>query len=259
MVRYIELLETEGPYLRFEKLSQSEPDLLITLRSAGDMAREELRRSFLSSHFSSLRMVKQVHSRRVVWAEDLDEERRVEADGVLSLDSGIAPAVTVADCMPIFLFGGETGETGAYGGGDGAATGSSAMPAVRAVLHSGWKGTGIAKEALKMLRKRTGMPPSDFVAVLGPSIRSCCYRVDEERANLFSSLWGENAVRRIEGESPAYYLDLLGANIDLLEQFGVRDIRVVDACTACESRFGSFRREGPESFTHMLAMIAHLQ
>lgn len=105
------------------------------------------------------------------------------------------------------------------------------------------------------------LPAAAFTAVLGPSIRSCCYQVDEARAELFRSRWGEKSViRRDDQDGQARpYLDLLQANISLLADAGVEDLRVVDECTYCNTDHGSFRREGPELFTHMLAMIGYFK
>jgi hypothetical protein len=176
----------------------------------------------------------------VLWAaggEPLEEAtERPDADGLLSTDPGTTLGVTVADCMPIYLFG----------------------PGITGMLHSGWKGTGIVSEALRLIRRELSIEAAQMTAVLGPSIRSCCYEVDGERAELFSSMWGKDAVR-VEPGGGAFYLDLLRANLDLLQAEGVEEIRVVDACTMCDASFGSFRREGPETFTHMLAMIGYLQ
>jgi hypothetical protein len=169
----------------------------------------------------------------------------VEADGMLTDRRGDVLGVTVADCMPIYLF--------AAGGRDAAENGHAP---VFGILHSGWKGTGIAAEALRMLETERGIAAHSVTAVLGPSIRSCCYRVDRERGEYFASSWGEEAVRR-DGE--AWYLDLVAANTGLLRSAGVEDIRVVDSCTMCEERFGSYRREGSEGFTHMLAMIGYFK
>jgi copper oxidase (laccase) domain-containing protein len=70
---------------------------------------------------------------------------------------------------------------------------------------------------------------------------------------MFSAAYGESAVARTsEGDCS---LDLRGANVALLEGAGVEDIAVVGDCTCCSRALGSFRREGPERFTRMLAYM----
>ena len=118
--------------------------------------------------------------------------------------------------------------------------------------HSGWKGTGIAAEAVRLIGAEFGIPPDRIGAALGPCIGPCCYDVPEDRAELFSREWGDDSVRRADGK---WYLDLARANVSLLEREGVSRIVAADACTSCTDALGSFRREGPQRFTRMLALI----
>lgn len=202
----------------------------------------------------------QVHSRKVL-AVDRWCPPAAPADGMVSGDREITLSVTVADCLPVYLF--DT-ETGAFG-----------------LLHSGWKGTGIVLEALKLMAKRWGSRPEALAVVLGPCIDSCCYKVDRERAAAFEKEFGvihaggfntppfrerlliapereafplKPVTRREESpDGPAWYLDLKAANIRLLTAAGVRNIVVCGDCTFTDERFGSFRREGRE-YTRMAAL-----
>ncbi len=220
-----------------------EPTLLMTLRAAGDMLcgeeggeegckRQRALLAELGASGKDMPTLRQVHSHRVVWTDETAGPGDA-GDGLLTTAAGVIPGVTVADCMPIFLF--------------------AAGTPLRGVVHSGWKGTGIAAEAIRRVGERLGVAPYDITAVLGPSIGPCCYRVDEGRAEEFSRLWGGEAVRRHHG---APHLNLPAANLALLREAGVKDVRRVAECTVCGREYGSFRREGPENFTHMLAMIA---
>jgi len=152
-----------------------------------------------------------------------------QGDGMVSFSADIVLAVTVADCLPVFLLDTENG--------------------CWSVLHSGWKGTGIVLKALEIMR-RAGTRPEAVAAVLGPCIQSCCYRVDEERAKHFEAEFGPVARRDDSG----LYIDLQAANIRLLASAGVRHIAHCTDCTFTDERLGSFRREGPQSYTRMIAM-----
>jgi YfiH family protein len=174
--------------------------------------------------------LKQTHSRTVL-AVDGSNPPSVSADGMVTRDRNITLSVTVADCLPVFLF--DT-KSGAFG-----------------LVHSGWKGTGIAFNALVLMRERYGTNPSDIAAVLGPCIASCCYRADEERASVFEKKFGTESVRKTDG---GYFLNLKKANVRLLKDAGVKNIAVCGECTFCDERLGSFRREGSQ-FTHMAALI----
>jgi polyphenol oxidase len=218
----------------------------ISFAAAGDMA---LSRRF--SHPFRARLleelgvppgkafaVRQVHSRSVVVVGDEQPEELAsrEADGMITGRPDAFLSVTVADCLPIFLV---DRATGAFG-----------------VVHSGWKGTGIAREALRGMGVAFGTRAVDIAAVIGPGIGACCYAVPEERAAGFAAQFGLGAVRRAAGEEPR--LDLRRANIGVLRAEGVTDISVVTDCTRCTPFLGSFRRQGAADFTLMLAFIGRV-
>ncbi len=189
-----------------------------------------------------VRSVRQVHSRTVVEAAARpDAGQPVEADGIVTRDPRLLLTVTVADCLPVFLL---DRVTGAFG-----------------VVHSGWKGTGIAAEAVRLMAARFGTRPGDVAAAIGPGIGPCCYTVPSERCREFRERFGPDCVR---GGSR---LDLRRANTVLLEAEGVGSVSVVEECTGCSARLGSFRRQaagrpgdgghpdGAGRFTRMLAFI----
>jgi YfiH family protein len=172
----------------------------------------------------------QVHS-RVVLAVGNDNPLMTEADGMVARDRDITLSVTVADCLPVFLF---DARTGAFG-----------------IVHSGWKGTGIVERAIIFFKERWGTEPKDLAAVLGPCIGSCCYQVDAQRAACFEKEFGEEGVRKSSG---SFFLDLKAANIKILSETGVRNIAVCRDCTFTDERLGSFRREG-QGYTRMIALV----
>jgi YfiH family protein len=214
----------------------------ISLCAAGDMdpAREDVLpyrgRLFarLGIEASRVLRVRQVHSRTVVAAENSDMQRRAwpEADGMAAAGGPAVLAITVADCLPVFL---ADRATGAF-----------------ALVHSGWKGTGIAAEAVSLMGRAYGSRPGDIVAALGPCIGPCCYGVPEDRYRLFLEGYGSRAAFR--GSDGGFRVDLREANAVLLERAGTGGVFGVGDCTCCSPSFGSFRREGP-SFTRMIALI----
>ncbi len=156
----------------------------VSLESAGDMALS--RRGVLPCRaglFSSLGVsedsvfaLRQVHSRRiVVVADQLPHELvGIEADGMLTLRQDALLTVTVADCLPIVLVDTK---------GDGFG-----------IVHSGWKGTGIAAEAVRIMHEKLGALPQNLSVTIGPGIGACCYRVPRERAESFEAEFGPGSV-----------------------------------------------------------------
>ncbi len=180
------------------------------------------------------RAVTQVHSRCVLVVDGQAPAgtAAVQADGMVTSRADLLLTVTVADCLPIFI---ADRASGAF-----------------AIVHSGWKGTGIAVEAIHLMADRFGARPRDLAAAIGPGIGPCCYTVPRQRYEEFRERFGPGAVGEAWGE---FRLDLRQANVALLQAEGVRDIAVVDECTCCSPRLGSFRREGPVRYTRMLAFI----
>ena len=215
---------------------------LLSLKAAGEMGASggplsEARQSLLNEigvpreRFVSLH---QVHSRSVHVADA--DTYGADGDGMISSNRNLCLGITVADCMPIFLY---DRASGAYG-----------------LLHSGWRGTGIAVDAVRQLNNHFDSEPAELTALLGPCIGVCCYRVDEERASLFSSRWGKASAVKRDGD---WYLDMRQANIGLLRNIGVSQVIDAHICTACHSAFASYRREGPQQYTGMVALLGKLK
>lgn len=220
----------------------------ITFRNAGDMKfppetgiQQENRQNLYSvlgtdgsGQGYPLRL-KLVHSKKVFCCSPGNgtfPENLGEGDGIICPPDGGVPVVTCADCMPLYIY--------------------DTVNSYRAVLHSGWKGTGIVSYGIGLMKEKTS--PENLAVVIGPHIRDCCYRVDKARSEYFAGNFTPSAVKFRNG---GYYLSLLEANLFLLAQAGIpeENILVFDECTACNSLWGSFRREGPENFTRMAAFI----
>jgi polyphenol oxidase len=145
----------------------------------------------------------------------------IEADGHATRVAGIGAMALAADCLPVAL-GGEC---------------------AIAMVHAGWRGlaAGILEQGVLALRDLgvTG----EISAILGPGAGPCCYEVGPEVHAAFacdpfaqrSALGGGEA-----GGSP---IDLRAIARERLHAAGVADVRDVDACTICDSRFYSHRRE----------------
>lgn len=224
---------------------------VLSLKSSGDMGLSQGKRwkKFLLGMGidpSRAMSLKQVHSRRIVITGNQNDgsegdlpwpfpqQKLPEGDGLITAEKRAVLCVKVADCMPIYLF---DRESGAFG-----------------LLHSGWKGTGIAGEAVRLMKARFGTNPSNLTVILGPCIGPCCYYVDEERYRMFKEHFGENAVRSFRGQ---YALDLHMANITMLEGLGIDNITSVRDCSSCDTRLSSYRRDGADDFAGMLAVSGY--
>lgn len=168
----------------------------------------------------------QVHGTRVIvhgpgWEGWL---RSPHADGHVATDRATALAVTIADCVPVFM-----------------AHPSGAI----AVLHSGWRGTAarIVAEGIAAMGQ-CGCPASELRVHLGPAICGKCYEVSAE---VIRSLTGR------EQATPAK-VGLRVLIADQARELGVRHISVSASCTRCDN--GSFFSHRAGDAGRQLSVIA---
>lgn len=148
------------------------------------------------------------------------------ADGSATSVPLIGVMALAADCVPIVL------------GAQGAV----------AAVHAGWRGlaAGVLEEGVRALREVSGqrsgevsgqrseVRPAETVAVVGPCAGACCYEVGEEVHEAFDG----------KGRRGERMLDLRRIAHERLLDAGVDRVEHVQACTICDERFFSHRREG---------------
>lgn len=221
----------------------------MTLRSAGSMKfrwneKNENREKMLSKICSDFggKKISQVqldHTKLVFSVNDSSDTFEKIGDGIITKNPKLIPVVTVADCVPIFLYEPQTGFFG--------------------VVHSGWKGTGIVENAINLARQKYGCDAGKICVAIGPHIHDCCYIVNSERADYFVKNFSASCVRKVEndevfkgvlknwnyGSGPLYHLSLLEANLAVLKRAGIEEENIVVStdCTCDLEMFGSNRRE----------------
>jgi YfiH family protein len=146
---------------------------------------------------------------------DSEAQPEIEADGQATALLSLGTTVLTADCLPVAL------------GANGAV----------AMVHAGWRGlaAGVLEEGVRALRELDG--DGDLVAVIGPGAGPCCYEVGEE---VHAAFGGAHRV----ASPPARNIDLKAIARDRLLAAGVSEVRDLAACTICDERFFSHRREG---------------
>jgi len=201
-------------------------NLSISVGDDQENVRENRRRFFtsLGIDHSQLAFPLQIHSSTVQYADK--PGRYSQTDALVSDKQDVYLIVTVADCLPVFLF--------------------DPVRRVIAGIHAGWKGSSnnITRKVIQYMNERWSTDPADIIVYMGPSAGVCCYEVGEEVAQLFPL---EHTVPQSNGK---YHLDIPSFNLSELLGSGVlrKNIEHDDSCTICTpSSFHSYRRDGKKS------------
>lgn len=168
----------------------------------------------LREYSPRLATARQVHGNhvlvhRLTWEGWL---RGDAADGLVATERGIALAITVADCVPVFI-----------------AHPSGAC----ALLHAGWRGTAarILAQGVAELRK-AGLAARDLRVHLGPSICGGCYEVGPD---VYSQVTGRRAASNT-------CVDLRAVLAAQANDLGIHAVTISERCTRCDNdRFFSHR------------------
>lgn len=179
--------------------------------------------------FDGVSLSRQVHGARVARHATRHQGLLIQQgyDGHITAVQGLLLAVTVADCVPVYV---------AHRGGSG-----------WGILHAGWRGiaSGMLEEGIAALRGLAACEPEDIIMHCGISVCGSCYEVGPEvvRAVLQRSAEGTE------------HLDLRMAIAERAAAAGVGRISATEWCTVHGgARFHSHRRGG-EAAGRMAAFI----
>jgi len=170
--------------------------------------------------------VSQVHGKEVLVIEGRLPDRPVEADAIVTAQSGVAIGMMTADCQPVLLYDPVNKAVGA--------------------VHAGWKGAalGIVVETVMKMAELYGTDPAVLVASVGPCIGPCCYKVGW---NVLDEYMARHREADCFKEKDGLRMDITLANTLQLLGVGVRKENISDdaICTACNPElFFSYRKDG---------------
>ena len=207
----------------------------ISNRSFGDMrfgkiAEEEViknRKIFfeeLGIDISEVVVPTLAHGTKIKTVEAKDKGRGSTADGLITQDKNLYLMVTVADCLPIFIY--------------------DPILKIVGVFHAGWRGI-IGQIVLKAIEKfkTLGTDPENILVGVGPGICQKHFVVSNDVLNSFLEIYPfATFVRNNHG-----YVDLKKAVRKDLIRIGIleENMEISNTCPACENGlYGSFRKEG---------------
>jgi YfiH family protein len=169
--------------------------------------------SALLPYWQSRPAWKQVHQKNIVEVK-ASGEACFDTDGLWTAQKQIPIAVVTADCVPILFLKKNQKEIGA--------------------VHAGWRGTHqkIGPEFFSL----KGEKPGDWAAIIGPSIRGCCYSVSQEIVTQFEAITPGDSSRWLSKKQDQPFIDLGIINQIQLEDIGLHTITSVNECTRCSLR-----------------------
>lgn len=166
----------------------------------------------------------QVHSALAVEAGDWPDDRRPEADAVVTDRPGLVLGVLTADCAPLLFEDREAGVIGA--------------------AHAGWKGalSGVIGATVDLMEK-LGAQRSRIHAAIGPCIARRSYEVDLAFQQRFETADPETARFFAAGRPGHAHFDLEACCLARLAEAGVGQAEALGADTLSDpERFFSYRR-----------------
>lgn len=165
--------------------------------------------------------LKQTHSTIVI--ESPQWQSGIEADAIISQETGKVCAVLTADCLPVLL----CNENGRQ----------------VAAIHAGWRGLcdGIIEKTVAQL----SAIPENILAWLGPAIGPAQFEVGSEVRDAFMAHSADAAAAFQVGKPGHYFADIYQLARQRLNHSGVRQIYGGDFCTVSQpAHFFSYRRDG---------------
>ena len=181
--------------------------------------------SLIDPKNKKLKIINQVHSKKVVLINKINFDKKFEADGIITQDRNINIAVLTADCCPIFLFDDDS--------------------SFISCLHSGWKGCyfNIVENALKKIKK---IQPNvkKINAIIGPCLNKASFEVSADFKEKF--LKKKLSYKKFfikKNDKDKYLFDMRGLIIFQLKENNILKIEDIDLDTySNKDLFYSHRR-----------------
>ncbi len=215
--------------------SGSDTDQTITRRASACDA--------IGSSVAQLVCAKQAHDTNIAAVGARDGNRVFDGvDGFATDDPNVTLMAFTADCPTVMVF--------------------DPARKILGLAHSGWKGSclNVVASLIATMTDKFGANMSNASATIGPCAGGCCYEIKEDVAMQAeaSAVDASTVLRKATAESKLY-LNLPLMIAQQLEQCGIAPERIAlpSQCTICDTRFYSYRRQGPNAGqAALLAKIA---
>lgn len=174
---------------------------------------------------------------------DSRERALQNTDAMITNEPDISLTLLFADCVPIFFI--------------------DPVRRVIAIAHAGWKGTvrRIAANTIQHMVRNYNSEPEHIRSLMGPSIRSCCYEVDDTVIRQVDAVMEELQADHpvyLRQSNQRYLLDLQQLNRQIMIEAGIlpTHIEISNLCTSCHTDLFFSHRAEKGTTGRMAAWIA---
>lgn len=177
---------------------------------------------------------------KIILISSLDKGRIFKnTDGLITKNKNLYLAITVADCLPLYLYDRENKAIG--------------------LIHLGWRSVvdNVADKIIEMMKKKFLSNPQDVIAFIGPHIHNCHFEIKSDvisRFNLYKKF--------INRRNNRIYVDLGAIVKAQLLNCGLisNNIKISQECTYCKKdKYFSFRQEKVQDIQAMVSYIGMLE
>ena len=151
-------------------------------------------------------ILKQIHSNKVFDITNIP--KNYEGDGLITNKSNIALVTKSKDCNSIFII--------------------DTKNKIIGNIHSGWKGTlkSIITIAINQMKEKYNSVSKDIKIVFNPSIRECCFEVDNDVYDLFIKKYKDKSYyKKISNK---YHINLVKIIKDDAKNFSEETAGLID-------------------------------
>ena len=186
-------------------------------------------------------LLKQTHSSKVKIINTNNQNKIIEADGMITSLNNLVLGVLTADCAPIFIYDNKSKFV--------------------CCLHSGWKGAlnNISKNAIKIFDKNN-IKSDKLIAIIGPCLGWKNYEVDKNFEKKFIKKNQKYSKFFKHKNSLKSYFNLRGIINYQLKELGLKKVQNINMDTYTnESLFFSHRRsfhKGKKSSGRLISLIS---
>lgn len=176
-------------------------------------------------------LMQQMHGNKVSFVNHDGYQVIKNTDGLYTNKKNKFLGIRTADCLPIILY--------------------DEKKEIIGVVHAGYRGIlkGVIENEINALKKLGA--DSSLNVIIGPSIGSCCYRVEKGRIEEFQKKLLFPEGEAMEKRDGNYFLNLQEIASKILIKNGIykSNIRDMKTCTGCNgSQYFSYRKNPVESY-----------